>query len=105
MVSVLQRSRSTRPRTSSGSSFSGLPWSTTVPPWWSAPKPSHCAAPCISGGVVITRMKPPLEVAFSASSSTVAGPGMPGGPPVIAPWKMSSWRQSTPFGAPVVPPV
>ena len=76
-----------------------------MPPWWSAPKLSHCAAPCMSGGVVMTRMKPPFCVAFSASSSTVAGPGSPGGPPVMAPWKMSSCRQSTPFGAPVVPPV
>ena len=38
-----------------------------------------------------------------ASGVSIGGP--PAFPPPIAPKKMSSWRHTTPFGFPVVPPV
>ncbi len=67
---------------------------------------AHWALPCMSGPTTSIGTRPASSM-FSrpASSSGSAIGAAPQPPPPIAAKKMSSWRQITPFGMPVVPPV
>ncbi len=71
-------------------------------PEWKPLNDAQCAAPCMSGGVGMVFM-PPVFARATTSSMDFASPAGPR--PPRAPMKMSAWRQSTPFGMPVVPPV
>ena len=67
---------------------------------------THWALPCISGAItsMITRLSS-ARSSRPASSSAASIGAAPQPPPPMAAKKMSSWRQITPLGIPVVPPV
>ena len=67
----------------------------------------HCPAACMSGATGRkTAPWPSGAMRSTISSGVVIGPRRrAGSPPPMQEWKASSWRQTTPFGIPVVPPV
>ena len=70
---------------------------------WKAPQ---CALTCISGGVMSAARSRGRARGRTAPPGDVIGPSsVVGSPPPIVAKKMSSCRQTTPFGMPVVPPV
>ena len=105
MVMRLTPSSATVSHTSWGSSEPGR--RTTFPPANSHDRLVHCPAACISGA---TGRKMAIDASgvmrSTISSGVVMAPCMrDGSPPPMQEWKASSWRHTTPFGMPVVPPV
>ena len=78
--------------------------STTLSPQKRPMKVPNWAAPWMRGGVrhIVRWCR---TAAFSATSSGFATGSPPGFPPPMPAKKTSSWRQITPLGMPVVPPV
>ena len=103
--SVTTFSRPIVRHTSAGSRERGSSWMQTVPPWCRMMNEAQWAAPCMNGGAGSVRRFSPAVRAFATSSSTLPTAAPPIRRPPIAPKKMSSCRQSTPLGMPVVPPV
>ena len=89
---------STNPQMSSGSSRSGCDCTMIVPPLSHVRIAIQCPAPCINGGLGSDRSPP---TASCKNSSTVVAVFEPPKHSTTA----SAFRQSTPFGIPVVPPV
>ena len=106
VVRVVQRSRSMVRQASAGSNVLVSGGRTTAWPLLKAMNATHWAAPCMSGGMTKNLRGSGNARACAATSSydsTVSWLRM--FRPPIAERKMSCWRQSTPFGMPVVPPV
>jgi hypothetical protein len=100
-VIVFTRSRATASQTPSGSKR-GM--STMRSPQKNPMNTPSCAAPWISGGTGNCTTTARV-FAFSASSSGLSIGTPAGFPPPIPVKNRSSWRHTTPFGMPVVPPV
>ena len=75
IVSVLHRSRSTRPRCRRGRASPACPAGPRCRPGGARRTPSHCAAPCMSGGVGQDAHEAAVGVAFSRQLLDGRGPG------------------------------
>ena len=105
-VRVVQRSVSIVRHASAGSKRLVSGGRTMACPLLRAMKATHWAAPCISGGMTRNLRGSGNAAAWAARSSYVSTFScVRMFRPPIADRKMSCWRQSTPFGMPVVPPV
>ena len=76
-----------------------------MPPPKKVEKASQWALACMNGGTGRATMPKSRRREGSSPGSVMALPIWSGSPPPMAAKKMSSWRHSTPLGAPVVPPV
>ena len=78
---------------------------TSFPPPNSMVNASQCALECMKGGHGRAVMPGRITRVASSSGDAMTLPSARASPPPMAAKKMSSWRHSTPFGMPVVPPV
>ena len=78
---------------------------TSFPPPNSMVNASQWALECMNGGHGSAVMPGRITRGASSSGDAMKLPSAIGSPPPIPAKKMSSWRHSTPFGMPVVPPV
>jgi hypothetical protein len=115
---ALTRSRAMRSRTRSMCTW-GSPYSTTLPPPSRVPKADHWPLACISGPSAsetnCSTVSPGGRngrrrcAGLSSTDAAICSGAVIGGPPGFPlprpPKNMSSWRHTTPFGRPVVPPV
>jgi hypothetical protein len=100
---MLTRSASTADHTTSGSSEPSR--STIRAPVKNHMNDVHCAAACMSGAMAKNVM-PPSPMRSGSSAGDVTSPcSRIGSPPPRHAKNASSWRHTTPFGMPVVPPV
>ncbi len=76
---------------------------TTVPPPSRVASAVQWAVPCVNGDAGKQRVRPARALAATAYGSVGRAPS--GWPALSAPKNRSSWRQITPLGRPVVPPV
>ena len=101
IIIAFTRSRSTRRQTFFGSNFA---ISTVLRPTKLPPMTPHCVAPCMSGAIgnmVSAPARPRSAMSSGFCARMPVRTSMP--PPSVI--NTSSWRQTTPFGMPVVPPV
>ena len=105
MVIMCTPSAATVRQTAWGSSEPGR--RTTLPPANSQDRLVHCPAACMRGATGRkTAADPSGAMRSTMPSGVVMAPSRrAGSPPPMQEWKASSWRQTTPLGMPVVPPV
>ena len=80
-----------------------MSWITIVPPLIQVLMAFHIAAPCISGGAGRVASERRRAGSISSSSVPMSVPSLRRIPSAAT--RKSAWRQSTPLGWPVVPPV